>query len=204
MSLPTRVWIAAALLATPAPVRAGDERTLYELLAPDTHRFAITYDVSTASEGSLIFFNPIREGSRSAGERVMDLSTGKDLRFEIVKGREAKASGQVREGASDEALFIKVHLATPVPRGGEARLRIFKTYSDPKSYYAEGDRLVFDRGLSIRRNAVALPPGYELLGCSVPAIVSTEKDGRLKLSFVNDRDDVLTVRIEGRRLRGAP
>src|SRR6266508_2687943 len=40
-----------------------DDFTLYELLAPDSHRFAITYDVTTAKEGDLFFLNPIREGS---------------------------------------------------------------------------------------------------------------------------------------------
>jgi hypothetical protein len=34
----------------------------------------------------------------------------------------------------------------------------------------------------------------------VPAIVSTGKDGRVKASFVNDRDDTLPVKIVGRRL----
>ena len=103
----------------------------------------------------------------------------------------------------DEARFVKVELATPVPKDGARRIRIFKTYADPKSYYVEGDRIVFDRGLSIRRNAVVLPAGYELVSCSVPAIVSTESDGRVKASFVNDRDDVLPVKIVGRRLPAA-
>jgi hypothetical protein len=34
----------------------------------------------------------------------------------------------------------------------------------------------------------------------VPGIVSTGADGRVRVSFVNDRDDVLPVRITGRRL----
>jgi hypothetical protein len=164
--------------------QADDDFTLYELLAPDSHRFAITYDVTTSKEGDRFFLNPIREGSVASEERVVDRATGKPLRFELVKGA------------------IKVDLGGPVPRGGEKRIRIFKTYRDAKSYYADGDRIVFDRGLSIRRNAVVLPAGYELVGCSVPAIVSTEADGRVKASFVNDRDDTLPVKIVGRRLAG--
>jgi hypothetical protein len=161
-----------------------DDFTLYELLAPDSHRFAITYDVTTSKEGDRFFLNPIREGSVASDERVVDRATGRPLRFELVKGA------------------IKVDLGGPVPKDGEKRIRIFKTYLDPKSYYADGDRIVFDRGLSIRRNAVLLPAGYELVGCSVPAIVSTEADGRVKASFVNDRDDTLPVKIVGRRLAG--
>jgi hypothetical protein len=162
-----------------------DDFTLYELLAPDSHRFAITYDVTTAKEGDLFFLNPIREGSIASDERVVDRASGKPLRWEVVKGA------------------IKVDLGGPVPKDGERRIRIFKTYTDPKSYYAEADRIVFDRGLSVRRNAVVLPAGYELASCSVPAIVSTEADGRVKASFVNDRDDTLPVKIVGRRLAAA-
>jgi len=168
-----------------ARIRNDPEFTLYELLAPDSHRFAITYDATTAREGDRVFLNPIREGSVASDERVVDLASGQPLRWEVVDGR-----------------VLKVELATPVPKEGVRRVRIFKTYTDPKSYYAEGDRVVFDRGLSIRRNAVVLPPGYELVGCSVPAIVSTEGDGRVKASFVNDRDDTLPVRIVGRRVPG--
>jgi hypothetical protein len=50
------VLLAAAALAE-------DEVTLYELLPPDTHQFAIVYDVSQAREGLEFFFNPIRAGS---------------------------------------------------------------------------------------------------------------------------------------------
>jgi hypothetical protein len=168
---------------------AQDEFTLYELLAPDSHRFAITYDVTTEKEGERFFLNPIRAGSIASDERVVDQATGKPLKWETV----------TEKGAP----FLKVELAAPVPRNGQRRIRIFKTYTDPKSYYADGDRIVFDRGLGIRRNAVVLPAGYELVGSAVPAIVSTEADGRVKASFVNDRDDTLPVKITGRRLAGA-
>src|SRR5215469_17749022 len=39
---------------------AADEFTLYELLPPETHQFAITYDVTATREGAQFFFNPIR------------------------------------------------------------------------------------------------------------------------------------------------
>ena len=184
-------------------MRNDDEYTVYELLAPDSHRFAITYDVTATREGDRFFLNPIREGSIVSDERVVDQASGQPLRWEVVTGRQAREAGLLgdRVGSrDDQARFVKVELASPVPRGGERRIRIFKTYTDPKSYYRDGDRIVFDRGLGIPRNAVVLPAGYELVGSAVPAIVSTEADGRLKASFVNDRDDVLAVKIVGRRL----
>ena len=56
-----------------------------------------------------------------------------------------------------------MHLARPVPKGGEGRVLIDKTYKDPKSYFRDGDTIVFDRSLGIRRNAVVLPAGYRLI-----------------------------------------
>jgi hypothetical protein len=195
---PTLIGI--ALLASGVPARAEDDFTLYELLPPESHRFAITYDVATRVPSARFFFNPIREGSVASDERVIDRASGKELLFSIVKGKEAKASGLVDKDTKDEADFIRVELATPVPKGGERRIRILKTYTDARSYFAEGNLVVFDRSLSIRRNAIVLPPGYELVGCSVPAIVSTEAGGRVKVSVVNDRDDSLAVRVTGRLL----
>jgi hypothetical protein len=194
-----RVWCLIPFVLLAVRAAADDDFTVYELLGPDSHRFAITYDVTTAREGDRFFLNPIREGSIATDERVADQATGKPLRWEVVTGKQARAAGLTREAVKDQARFVKVELASPVPKDGERRIRIFKTYTDPKSYYTEGDRVVFDRGLGIRRNAVLLPAGYELVSCTVPAIVSTEADGRVKASFVNDRDDVLPVKIVGRR-----
>jgi hypothetical protein len=180
---------------------AEDDFTVYELLAPETHKFAILYDVATSVEGAKFYLNPIRRGSKATDERVIDLATGKELKFETVDGKAAKETGLRTGNAPDDSLFLKVHLATPVPKDGQARIRIYKTYEDAPSYSAQGDRFVFDRPLGIKRNVVVLPAGYELIACSVPAIVSTQPDGRVRVSMLNDRDDQLPVKITGRRLR---
>src|SRR5215469_9119763 len=190
----------ALLLVASLPALAADEFTLYELLPPETHQFAITYDVTATREGAPFFFNPIRPGSTASKERVIERSTGKDLQFEVVSGKEAKASGLVSAETKDEAKFIRVHLLAPVPKGGETRIRIFKTYTDAPSYGLKDGLLVFDRPMGIKRNMVLLPAGWELVGCASPAIVSTDADGRVRLSFVNDRDDQFPVRITARRL----
>ena len=72
-----------------------------------------------------------------------------------------------------------------MPAGGEARIRIIKTYQDPKSYFRQGDVIVFDRPLGIKRNAVVLPRTYELIACNVPSQILEEPDGRVGISFVN-------------------
>jgi hypothetical protein len=179
---------------------AQREFTVYDLLPPDTHKFAIVYDVTSSTEGAKFYLNPIRPGSKVSDESVIDLATGKPLKFGNVDGKTAKTLGVRRANTADDALFLKVDFAAPVPKDGEARFRILKTYEDAPSYYAEGDKLIFDRPLGIRRNVVVLPAGYELIGSSVPSIVSVQADGRVRVSMLNDRDDQLPVKIVGRRL----
>jgi hypothetical protein len=190
----------ALLCFLPAIIGAADEFTLYELLPPDTHSFVITYDVTVTKEGQQCFFNPIRPGSTATEERVIERSTGQDLKFETVTGKDAKATGDISARTPDADLFLKVTLPGPVPKGGQTRIRIFKTYTDAPSYYAKDNLLIFDRPLNIKRNVVVLPVGWELVASASPAIVSTDADGRVRLSFVNDRDDALPVKITARRL----
>jgi hypothetical protein len=192
----------AAALAVASPALADDEFTLYELLDPGTQSFRITYDVTDSRAGAEFFLNPIRPGSEVSDERVVDRATGADLPFALITGAAGKAAGVLPDRVGDEAEYLKVTYPAPVPDGGERRIRIIKTYRDPATYEADGGTIEWDRGLGIRANALVLPPGYELLGCSVPGMVSTLEDGRVKVSFLNDRDDQLAVRIVGRELPG--
>src|SRR5499427_3252640 len=125
--------IFAILLLFAVSALAADEFTLYELQAPETHQFAITYDVTATREGAQFFFNPIRPGSIATKERVIERSTGKELKFEVVNGKQAKPTGLVPPDTKDDSQFIKVYLPAPVPKGGETRLRIYKTYTDAAS-----------------------------------------------------------------------
>ncbi len=192
--------ILALVLFISVTAIAADEFTLYDLQPPETHQFAITYDVTATKEGSPYFLNPIRPGSVSTKERVIERSSGKELKFEVVNGKDAKAAGLLPTETPDKAEFIKVSLPGPVPKGGETRIRIFKTYTDPASYTITDGNLVFLRPLGIKRNVVLLPKGWELIECGSPAMVSTDADGRIRLSFLNDRDDQLPVKIVARRL----
>ena len=189
-----------SLLLLCSPLLAADEFTLYELLPPESHQFAIVYDVTQDREGAEWFFNPIRPGSIATKERVTARSDGKDLQFEVVSGKEAKTSGLVSAKTADDAQFIRVHLPGPVPKGGQTRIRIIKTYTDAASYYLKDGNLVFDRPLGIKRNVVLLPKSWELIECASPGIVSTDADGRIRISFFNDRNDQLPVKIVARRL----
>jgi hypothetical protein len=190
-----------ALQAAPdvAPVQTdADEYTRYELLDPQSGSFRIFYEVTATAPGATSYFNPIRKGSTATQEAVFDRMTGQPLRFEVVSGAVARAGGVA--GAASDTQFIRVHLPRPVPPEGEVRLLIEKTYRDPASYTAEGDRVVFSRALGINRNAVVLPAGYELLSCNLPAQVLSEPDGRIKVSFVHTSAQPQPVLIKARRL----
>ena len=196
------VILAGCQIAT-AQFISGDTYTRYELLAPETHQFKIYYEVTETRAGSRYHFNQIREGSEASDESVVDLATGKPLKFEVVTGAQAKADSP-NENFPAAAHYIRVSLAHPVPSGGEYRLAIIKTYKDDKSYYTEGDQIVYKRPLGIPRDSVVLPVGYEIVSCSVATQVLTEPDGRLKLSFVNaGSGGQLEVTIKGKKLLSA-
>ena len=80
------------------------------------------------------------------------------------------------------------------------RLEIQKTYRDPESYFTDGCELVFSRSLSIPRNQVVLPRGFELVGCDVPSQVRTEPDGRLAISFLNAGPAAVPLTLRARPL----
>jgi len=185
---------------------SSDTYTRYELLAPDSHQFKIYYEVTETRPGAKYHFNAIREGSEATDESVIDLATGKPLKFEVVTGAQAAEASGGRTNPQAERFnpaskYIQVHLAHPVPARGEYRLAIIKTYKDDKSYYTEGDAIVFKRPLGIPRDSVVLPAGYEIVSSSVAVQVLSEKDGRLKLAFVNPGSGgQLEVNIKARRL----
>ena len=170
--------------APPAKQTEADEYTRYELLAPDSASFKITYEVSAATPGAKVFYNPIRKGSVASDEAVYDAMTGDPLHFEVVSGAEARKDPLMADADADGS-YIKIQLARTVPPEGRGRLLIVKTYKDAKSYHREDDAIVFNRGLGIKRNSVVLPAGYELVACNVPSQVLPEADGRIAISFMN-------------------
>jgi hypothetical protein len=186
----TALLVVSASLAAQTPAAdpprqtEADAYARYELLAPGSARFRIVYEVTATTPGARYYFNPIRKGSVASDEHVSDRATGAPLAFDVVNGTVARAGG-VR-GADSTQEYIRVTLAHPVPSdGGEARVLIDKTYEDARSYYLEGDDLVFNRPLGIKRNAVVLPNGYELVTCNYPSQVLQEADGRIKITFWN-------------------
>lgn len=182
-----------------------DDYTRYELLDPASHSFLITYDVSATTPGAPYYFNGVRAGAEEEVHAVYDLATGHALEWQVVDGEAARRAGMLN--ASPSGRYIQVTLRVPVPDGGQARVRIVKTYRDTASYMYDGDRIVFDRSLGIDRNAVVLPSGYELTGANYPVQVAEEEDGRIRVSFMNRGPAAVPFRVTGERIdasRGPP
>lgn len=188
-----------AFICLPALAQPSDDSyTRYELLDPATQSFRILYEVTATTPGSSFYYNTLRKGSEHKVDGAVDLMTGKNLEWSIVSGPEAIKSGYTE--AEKDVDYLKIKLARPITDGNEYRLRIDKTYKDSKSYFVQGDRIVFDRSLGIKRNSVILPKGYELIKCNYPSQVVMESDGRIKISFLNTGPSEVPLRIEGRRL----
>lgn len=198
---------AATIAGSPAGAQASaqtdaDHYTRYELLEPGSAKFRIIYEVTATTAGATKYFNPIRKGSVATDEAVFDRMTGAPLTFEVVSGSVARAGGVMRADTTGE--YIMVTLARPVPTDGEGRIRIDKTYEDARSYLAGGDSVVYTRPLGIRKNAVVLPPGYDVEAVNYPSQILTEPDGRVSVSFINTGVGEVPFMVKGRRGARAP
>ena len=207
---------AAALLLLAAPALAQTERSerlterarqdreiVYFLQAPETHAFDLYHDFTETKEGADRYVNVVREGSRVSNPRAIALDTGETLAVETLKGDAITKAGIETGGPvrpDSEAVVVRF---PKVEKGRSLRVRILETYADPGRYRMEGGELVFDRSLGRPRNAIVLPAGYSLTNCSVPAMVSETEDGRVRLDFVNPRNDEIAVLLTA-RLRPRP
>lgn len=182
----------------------SDDYTRYELLEPGSGKFRILYEVTATTPGATQFFNAIRQGSVASDESVYDLMTGKPLTFDEVGQAIARSGGVGGRGPVDTTQkYIRVKLARPVPDDGEGRILIDKTYFDPKSYFEENGEIVFDRGLGIRRNAVVLPIGFDLVSSNYPAQVLQQADGRVAIAFWNNTPPQAPLVLRAKKRTGA-
>ena len=192
------LFISSGFVAFSQPQFSDDEYTRYELLDPTTQSFQILYDVSATTPGALFYFNALRKGSEHKVDEAIDRMTGKKLEWTIASADDARRTGMIdAENGTD---YLKIKMTKPVPVGGENRLRIDKTYKDAASYFIKDDRIVFNRTLGIKRNAIVLPIGYELIKCNYPSQVIMEPDGKLKVSFINVGSQDVPFHIEARKL----
>jgi len=150
---------------------------------------------------------PIMSARPKLAQRAFTIRSGragKALDWSLVDGVDAKASGLIPNAESGNE-FIRVDLARPVPEDGRGRMLIDKTYKDAASYFTDEDGLlVFDRTLGVKRNAVVLPAGYELVSVSYPSQMLKREDGRLEISFINPGSLGVPYRVVARPVVAAP
>jgi len=176
-----------------------DREILYELQAPESHAFRITHDYTVRSAGEKYYFNIVRAGSHVTDPESIDLDSGESLKWEILAGKQVIERKLPLRDIKDDTEVVVTYLARPLASGTTNRLRLKETYADPKSYYLEGEELVWDRSFGRLRNTVVLPPGWYLTALDSPAIIQTLPDGRVSIYVVNPRNDEVRVYLRARR-----
>lgn len=180
-----------------------DREILYELQAPESHAFRITHDYTARRAGEKYYFNVVRAGSHVADPESIDLDTGENLKWEVLPGKQVRERKLPVENIQDDSEVVVTYLARPLENGTTNRIRLKETYTDPKSYYLDGDELVWDRTFGRLRNTVVLPPGWYLTALVSPGTIQTLPDGRVSVYVVNPRSDDVRVYLRARRRPGA-
>ena len=176
-----------------------DREILYELGPPESHSFRITHDYTERKEGTKYYFNIVREGSHVSDPESIDLDTGENLKHEVISGKQVKERQLGPVDVNDNAEVVVTHFARGLAKGTTNRVRLKETYSDPKSYYLDGDELVWDRTFGRLRNTVVLPAGWYLTTSASPGTIQTLEDGRVAVYVVNTRSDEVRVYLRARR-----
>jgi hypothetical protein len=176
-----------------------DREIVYFLQQPETHSFDLYHDYTESRPGIDRYLNVVRGGSKVSRPAAVILDTGDSLRVETLKGAAITEAGIDIGEAVTAASEVVVIRFPAVQQGQSARLRISETYTDPGRYGLVRDELVWDRAFGRPANAMVLPAGWYLTNCSIPATVSMTVDGRVRLDFVNPRNDNLDVLVTARR-----
>jgi hypothetical protein len=198
-AVPVRVAGGVSSMASRLGERARQNREItYFLREPSTGAFDLFHDYTESRPGMSTYLNVVRAGSTVSNPRALNLDTGEPLAFEVLKGAAiTRAKLDVRDVTPQTE--VVVFRFPPVVAGTSVRLRMFETYTDTARYKLVGDELVWDRSFGRPTNIVVLPMGWMLTNSSIPAVVSTLPDGRVRLEFVNPRPDEIAVLITARR-----
>lgn len=176
-----------------------DREILYELLDPTTNAFRITHDFTESRPGRAHYFNVVRTGSHVTDPGSLDLDSGNPLKYEVMTGKQAKARKIPLDEGTDDSEVVVTFFDKPIQAGTNMRLRLMETYTDPKSYYMDGDELVWTRTFGRPRNTVVLPKGWTITAMDTPATLTTLKDGRVSVYTVNPRNDEVRVWFRARQ-----
>ncbi|MBK5256457.1 MAG: hypothetical protein JJE39_10525 [Vicinamibacteria bacterium] len=178
-----------------------DREIVYFLLAPETHSFELYHDVTIKDVGRSTYINVVRTGSKVSNPSARCLDTGEALKVETLRGDEiTKAQIDIGEPVKPESEAAVVRFP-PVTKGTTTRIRITETYTDPARYRTEGDLVIWDRSFGRPQNAILLPAGYELVASAFPVKISLSEDDRIRLDFLNPRNDEVRALVHLRKRR---
>ena len=176
-----------------------DREIVYFLQPPETHAFDLYHDYTESRPGIDKYLNVVRGGSKVSNPSAIILDTGEKLHVETLKGAAITAAKiDIGEPVTAQSEVVVIHFPA-VKQGQSVRLRISETYADPGRYGVVGDELIWDRAFGRPANAMVLPAGWYLTNSSIPATVSMEPDGRVRLDFVNPRNDNVEVLVTAKR-----
>jgi hypothetical protein len=199
-------WLCIALLAVPlaaqeSPHRAEQDREIrYWLLDPATHQFRISHDFTVTRPGQASVHSFVRKGSVVAPDATMtDVDTGKKLPTHVVTGKEVNALGYYPTPTEPDSVVVQGDLEQPVAAGRSTRVRVEETYTDPAGYFVQDGELTWKRTLGRPLNYVTLPAGWMLTSVNTPATISLDEEGRVRMRFVNIRNDELAIVIKARK-----
>ena len=186
--------------ATAFSERARQDREIvYFLKGPETHSFELYHDVTIKDVGRSTYVNVVRAGSKVSNPSALCLDTGEALKVETLRGDEiTKAKIDIGEPVKPESEAAVVRFP-PVARGTTTRIRIRETYTDPARYRMDGDILVWDRSFGRPQNAVILPEGFALVASAFPGKISVTEDNRIRLDFMNPRNDEVRALIHAKK-----
>jgi hypothetical protein len=181
--------------------RAEQDREItYWLLEPSTHQFRISHDFTVTRPGQKSVHSFVRKGSVVSPDAAMiDLDTGKPLKTLTVSGKDVNALGYYPEPVDPESVAVQGNLEHAISEGQSTRVRVQETYTDPVGYVMQGEELVWTRTMGRPLNYVTLPAGWMLTSINIPAVVTLDEEGRIRLRLVNTRNGDLAVVIRSKK-----
>jgi hypothetical protein len=183
--------------------RAHQSRDIvYDLQQPETHAFSLYHDYTETKEGADHYVNVVREGSTVRDPGGRDLDTGDALAPQVLKGEAITRAGiQEPDLTVTPRTEVVVFRYAAVPPGGSKRLRMSETYVDADRYKVVDGELAWHRSFGRAHDVVILPAGWALSASTIPATVTTDPDGRIRLAFTNPRPDEIDTLIVAHRGR---
>jgi len=191
----TRAAVATAMESRLAERAHQDREIVYFLQQPETHAFDLYHDYTESRLGVDKYLNVVRAGSAVSRPSARLLDTGESLGVRTLAGRAITTAGiDIGQPVTEASEVVVIDFA-PVKAGASVRLRISETYTDSARYGVRDGILRWDRAFGRPANAMVLPAGWALTNSSVPATVSRTDDDRIRLDFVNPRNDEISVLV---------